>query len=66
MNHATVRLGDYKVPLIGIPESATEEECNGCKKRNKHLSEVMLDEQGRFMCWSCRMKERIKAKVIEL
>lgn len=57
MTHATVRLGDYSVPLIGIDQSATEEKCDGCK-RLFHLSEIKLD-QDRFMCWSCRMKEMI-------
>lgn len=62
MNHATVRLGDYKVPLIGIDQSATEEKCDGCQ-RTYHLSEIRLN-QNRFMCWSCLMMERIKGKVI--
>lgn len=64
MTHATVRIAGYNLPLIGIDQSATEEKCDGCK-RDKHLSEVKLDEQGRFMCWSCRMKEMLKMKVIE-
>lgn len=55
MTHATVRLGDYRVPLIGVNQSATEEKCDKCK-RVFHLSEVKLDHD-RFMCWSCRMKE---------
>lgn len=62
MTHATVRLGDYQVPLIGIEKSATEEKCDGCR-RTFHLSEIKLD-QGRFLCWSCRMKEQLKMKVI--
>ena len=58
MTHATVRIAGYNLPLIGIDQSATEEKCDGCK-RVFHLSEVMLDEQARFMCWSCRMREMI-------
>lgn len=63
MNHATVRIAGYDLPLIGIASSATEEKCDGCK-RTYHLSEVRLDDRGRFMCWSCRMKEQLKMKVI--
>jgi hypothetical protein len=62
MNHATVRIAGYNLPLIGIGQEATEEQCDGCKQ-TFHLSEIKIDA-GRFMCWSCRMKERIYNKVI--
>lgn len=64
MTHATVRIAGYNLPLIGIDQSATEEKCDGCK-RDKHLSDVKLDEQGRFMCWSCRMKEIMYLEVCD-
>jgi hypothetical protein len=60
MNHATVRIAGYDLPLIGIDASATEERCDKCK-RLFHLSEVKIDGD-RFMCWSCRMREMIYAK----
>lgn len=63
MNHATVRIAGYNLPLIGIRQDATEEQCDGCK-RTYHLNEIRVDMGGRFMCWSCRMKERIYNKEI--
>lgn len=30
MKHAIVKLGDYKIPLIGIPEEAGLETCDCC------------------------------------
>jgi len=29
--HAMVKVGEYEVPLIGIPKDATLEQCQGCK-----------------------------------
>lgn len=30
MNHATVKLGDHNIPLIGISQDATLEICDEC------------------------------------
>ncbi len=50
--HATVKLGEYVVPLIGIPESSTQQECHRCKK-SFNLTEITLDEKGRPHCKKC-------------
>ena len=41
MKYATVKLGEYTVPLLGIPETASQEVCRLCKKP-RHLTEVHL------------------------
>ncbi len=51
--HATVRLGEYTVPLIGIPPSATQAECERCHAIF-HLADVKLHtESGEFLCDKC-------------
>lgn len=52
MNHATVKLGDYTVPLLGVPPDATEETCE-IRGRRCHLSEVKLDGEGYPLCPQC-------------
>lgn len=59
MKHATVKLGDYTVPLIGIDENATKEQCDECKKV-KHLSTIRITDQGRFQCLICQAKESLR------
>lgn len=55
MKHATVRLSEYEVPLIGVPASATQEKCADCGKLF-HLSEIELDLNGRHLCPVCKEK----------
>ena len=55
--HATVNLGEYTVPLIGIPQSATQQKCSKCGK-SFHLSEIELDQNGRPLCKKCKEKGR--------
>lgn len=52
-DHAEVRVGDYTIPLIGIPREATLEECACCHDVFPIL-EVELDERGRPLCRRCR------------
>ena len=52
MKHATVRIGEYVIPLIGVPTDATQQECANCKK-SFHLSDVMLDVNGTPFCKKC-------------
>lgn len=48
--HATVKIGEYIIPLIGIPLSATEMECDLCHDIF-HITEVELNEAGtQFLC----------------
>jgi hypothetical protein len=54
MNHATVKIGDYTIPLIGIPLSATEMECDLCHDIF-HINDVHLMFEGKqFLCQKCR------------
>lgn len=55
MNHATVRIGEYTVPLIGIPKSATRQKCHHCKK-SFHIADMEVDEQFRPTCKKCIKK----------
>jgi hypothetical protein len=52
MEHAKVKSGEYEIPLIGVPKSATEEECSVCKQFF-NLKEIKLDEQCTVYCKEC-------------
>lgn len=52
MEHATVKIGEYEVPLIGVPKSATQETCTGCSQ-SFHLTEIALDARGEPKCPKC-------------
>lgn len=55
-DHATVTIGEYKVPLIGIPPNATEMECECCHDIMPIIY-VELNEAGtQFLCKKCRQK----------
>jgi DNA-directed RNA polymerase subunit RPC12/RpoP len=59
--HAAVRSGDYVIPLIGIPASATAYRCDKCRK-HFDVEELEMDRKGnRFLCAECRKPKR-KAK----
>lgn len=54
MKHATIKIGEYEIPLIGIPLSATEMECELCHDIF-HITGVQLNEEGnQFLCKKCR------------
>jgi hypothetical protein len=60
MKHATVKIGEYTIPLIGIDPSATLERCDQCRK-SKHLSAMKITMDGkRILCVSCRYKNLLK------
>jgi len=54
--HATVKIGEYTIPLIGIPKDATEDVCQecGCKF---HISQGVVDMAGRTLCDNCANKK---------
>lgn len=56
MKHATVRIGEYTLPLIGIPEDSTLELCDWCHKL-VYLGDISFDGDN-FYCPYC--KEHIK------
>lgn len=49
--HATIRLGDYNIPLIGIAAEATTEKCDLCRAPI-HIQGVRLTGV-QFICFRC-------------
>jgi len=49
---ATVQLGEFTVPLIGVAPDATEERCDGCRCI-EHLKDICLVGT-KFLCARCR------------
>ena len=47
-----VPLGEWSVPLLGIPASAVEEQCDECKE-SQHLTKVAIVGSSRFLCSIC-------------
>jgi len=56
MNHATVKLGDYLIALIGIPEDAALEQCDLCHDLFP-LWEITISLHGLFFCEHCSTHE---------
>ena len=51
MNHATITVGEYTIPLIGLPTTCVRETCDRCKK-DFHIQEVeFVDDQ--ILCFEC-------------
>lgn len=53
--HATVKIGDYTIPLIGVDSSATQQKCCKCGQ-SFHLSDIVLDMLGNPVCHECAPK----------
>ena len=49
---ATVPVGEYTVPLIGVPPEATQEKCSRCGSLC-HLKDIVLDDKGQPCCQTC-------------
>lgn len=52
--HATVRVGGYTLPLIGVPARATDERCDRCRKLFYILEVHFTGRQ--FLCAGCLPK----------
>lgn len=52
VDSATVKVGGYTIPLLGIPTSATEERCDYCDFKG-HLTELHLTPFGHIACADC-------------
>jgi len=50
--HAIVHVGNYSIPLIGLPVDATLERCDECGKLF-NVRQITL-EDGKFICEKCR------------
>lgn len=51
MKHATVRIDNMEIPLIGIPNAEVHETCDKCHGQF-HLQDIVLTEVG-FLCKVC-------------
>lgn len=57
--HATIKLGDYTIPLVGLPVDCTLQECSLCHDMFG-IQEVELAVNGRdFYCRQCRGVTRL-------
>lgn len=57
MKHATVKIGDYTIPLIGIGESATQDNCDKCGTLI-HITELQFQADGvTLLCKKCGKKK---------
>jgi hypothetical protein len=57
--HATVRVGEYTVPLIWVPPEATEETCDKCGKKC-HIGDMSLSEDMKTICPDCKQAQNKK------
>lgn len=57
MKHATVTVGEFTVPLIGIPMSAVEFPCDRCGSV-RHISDLKVTADGKQVVCKpfCRSK----------
>lgn len=49
---ATVPVGEYTVPLIGVPKEATQEKCSQCGAP-LHIKDTVLNAKGEPCCATC-------------
>ena len=54
MNHATIKLGDYTIPLIGVDRTAAQEKCDRCGNTFS-IQEVEIIV-GQVLCSDCIVK----------
>ena len=52
MEHATVKVGDMEIPLIGISKKETQDVCDFCGVYF-HLQDLKLSFDGEFLCENC-------------
>jgi len=57
MNHATVPFHGFNVPLLGIREDETLQECEDCHDEFC-LLQTRLSEDGHFRCDKCTTHNR--------
>ncbi len=58
--HATIKLGDFTIPLIGIPETATLDTCDLCHDVFS-IHDLEINEAGnQLLCPKCRYESQIR------
>lgn len=55
MKHATVKTGEFEIPLIGVNADATKEKCDNCNEA-VHIQDIWIDEFGHYLCKKCKVK----------
>ena len=50
--HADVKIGDYIIPLIGIPRDATLDTCDICERKDIALRDMFFNVK-QFLCKKC-------------
>ena len=53
--YAEITIGEYTIPLIGIPPEAVLEECDLCHDIFS-IQKIMITECGQFLCFKCYEK----------
>jgi hypothetical protein len=54
VQHATVKISGFEVPMIGIPRDATEQQCDLCHDYY-HISGLQWNKAGtQLLCPNCR------------
>lgn len=51
MKHATVKIDNMEIPLIGIPKDSSDEICDRCHK-SFHIQDIILTDS-QFLCKVC-------------
>lgn len=52
MKHATVKIDNMEIPLIGIPKENVNETCDHCHK-SFHIQDIVLTDT-QFLCKNCQ------------
>jgi hypothetical protein len=55
MQHAEVKIGDYKIPLIGIPKGAVLEFCDLCHDEF-YIGDIEYNGK-QFLCRKCKKEK---------
>jgi hypothetical protein len=53
MKYADVKIGEYTIPLIGIPASASQEKCDQCRKPMPLREAIITQDGKRVVCAGC-------------
>lgn len=60
MKHAEVKIGEFTIPLIGVPRNATLEECDCCHEIIVLSEAVITDKQ--VLCRKCSKPNETQSK----
>ncbi len=55
-DHATVKINNMDIPLIGIPTMGSQETCDICGNNEVHIQDIEFD--GKFKCPDCKNTQK--------